>query len=426
MLSREDNEFLTRTNPGTPMGALMRRFWLPVALSQEVPEPDGDPLRVRLLGENLLLFRDTEGRIGLLDELCPHRLASLYFGRNEQCGIRCIYHGWKFDIDGNCVDMPSEPPSSNFKNKVKATAYPTQERGGLIWAYLGPKDKIPAFPEFEWLDLPANHRYVSRWQGDCNFFQAIEGEFDTAHVGFLHSLVNQLAENKTALTGAYFHEDLAPKWHVVDTDYGLAAATSRYVDGDKSYWRVNQFLLPFYSMIPPTPGSSLMTRMWVPRDDETAWIIAVNFRPERPLTVQEIAGWKAGHTTHRETIEGTTRPIANRDNDYLLDRDKQRTTLFSGIEGVRNQDAAVTESPGPIVDRTREHLGTSDIGIIRLRKRLMDAARALQRGQDPVATTDGNLYRIRAGSAVIARTIAYDDSLEITQSMQVPLQAAAE
>jgi phthalate 4,5-dioxygenase oxygenase subunit len=426
MLSREENEFLTRTNAGTPMGDFMRRFWIPIALSSELAAPDSAPLRIKVLGESLVMFRDTAGKVGLLDELCPHRLASLFFGRNEECGIRCIYHGWKFDVDGNCVDMPSEPPSSNFKNKVKAIAYPTQERGGLVWAYLGAKDRAPAFPEFEWLDLPADQLYASRWQHDSNFFQAIEGEFDTAHVGFLHSLVNQLSANKAALTGAYFHEDLAPKWHIADTDYGLAAASSRHIEGDKAFWRVNQFLLPFYSMIPPIPGSSLMTRMWVPRDDESAWIIAVNFRPDRKLGAEEIENWKAGRNTHRETIPGTTRPIANRDNDYLMDRQKQRTTLFSGIEGIRNQDAAVTESPGPIVDRSREHLGTSDIAVIRLRKRLMDAARALQRGMEPVAATNGSLYRIRAGSAVIPRSVAYEDSPEIDQSMRVPMKAAAE
>jgi len=262
MLSREDNELLTRVGPGTPMGEYVRRFWIPVALSAELPEPDGDPRRVRLLGQDLVLFRDTKGRVGLIDEHCPHRLASLYFGRNEECGIRCIYHGWKFDVSGACVDMPSEPPTSNFKHKIRATAYPTRERGGLIWGYLGPPETIGDFPAFEWLDLPPSHLYASRWQTECNFVQAMEGEMDTSHVGFLHSRVDRLAEDKMQLTGAFFHEDRAPKFHIERTAYGMVAAGRRDVEGDKSFWRMNQLLLPFYSMIPPVPGNALLTRAW--------------------------------------------------------------------------------------------------------------------------------------------------------------------
>jgi phthalate 4,5-dioxygenase oxygenase subunit len=420
MLSREDNERLTRTGAGTPMGEYVRRFWIPVALASELAAPDGDPLRLRLLGEDLVLFRDTKGRVGLLDEHCPHRLASLYFGRNEDCGIRCIYHGWKFDVTGACLDMPNEPPSSNFKDKVTAKAYPTRERGGLIWAYLGPAATLPTLPGFEWLDLPSSHRYASRWQTDCNFVQAMEGEMDTSHVGFLHSRIDALAQDKMALTGAFFHEDRAPKFHIERTPYGMVAAGRRDVDGDKAFWRMNQFLLPFYSMIPPVPGNALMTRAWIPRDDVTSWVVCVTFRPDRPLGNDEIARWQAGVNTHRDLIPGTTQPRAHRDNNYLQDRRQQRTASFSGIEGVRNQDACVTESQGPIVDRTREHLGVADTAVIQMRKALLDGARALAQGREPAPAQDGALYRIRAGHAVIARGVAYDQSAEIRASMQVP------
>ena len=420
MLSRADNELLTRTDAGTPMGDYIRRFWLPIAVASEIAERDCDPVRLRLLGENLVLFRDTEGRIGLLDELCPHRLTSLYFGRNEECGLRCIYHGWKFDVTGACLDMPNEPPSSNFKHKVKAKAYPTREGGGVIWAYMGPPEKTPAFPAFEWLDVPSTHLYASRWQMDCNFVQAMEGEMDTSHVGFLHSRIDKLAENKMALTGAYFHEDRVPKFHIERTDYGMIAAGRRIVEGDKAFWRMNQFLLPFYTMIPPVEGNPLLTRAWIPRDDESSWVICVTFRPDRPLGNQEIADWRAGVTSHRDVIPGTTRPRANRDNEYLIDRKKQRSTSFSGIEGVRNQDACVTESPGPIVDRTREHLGVSDTAVIQMRKSMMEGAKALLAGEEPVPARQGELYRIRAGYAVIPRDIDYEASPEIRQSMLAP------
>ena len=420
MLSREDNELLTQVGPGTPMGEYIRRFWVPIALASDLAVPDGDPQRLRILGEDLVLFRDSDGRIGLLDEHCPHRLASLYFGRNEQCGIRCIYHGWKFDVAGACVDMPNEPATSNFKHKVKAKAYPTRERGGFIWAYMGPPERLADFPGFEWLDLPSTHRYVSRWQTDCNFVQAMEGEMDTSHVGFLHSRIDQLAEDKMQLTGAFFHEDRAPKFHVERTPYGMVAAGRRDVEGDKSFWRMNQFLLPFYSMIPPVPGNALMTRAWVPRDGETSWVACVTFRPDRPLGNEEIARWQAGVNTHRDVIPGTTQPRAHRGNDYLQDRKLQRTQSFSGIDGVRNQDACVTESQGAIVDRTREHLGQADTAVIQMRKAMMEGARAMMAGSEPPQARDGAVYRIRAGHAVIARGIAYGDSAEIRDASKIP------
>jgi hypothetical protein len=247
----------------------------------------------------------------------------------------------------------------------------------------------------------------------------MEGEMDTSHVGFLHSRIDKLAENKMALTGAFFHEDRAPKFHVERTDYGMVAAGRRIVENDKAFWRMNQFLLPFYSMIPPIPGNALLTRAWVPRDDESSWVICVNFRPDRPLGNQEIADWRAGVSSHRQVIPGTTQPRANRDNEYLRDLKKQKTESFSGIDGVRDQDACVTESPGPIVDRTKEHLGTSDAAVIQMRKCLLDGAKALAAGKPPVAAARGELYRIRAGHAVIPLDVPYEASPEIKESMRV-------
>lgn len=403
MLSQEENELLTRTGAGTPMGELMRRFWIPFAVSTELPVCDGPPLRVRLLGEDLVMFRGSDGRVGLLDERCPHRQASLYFGRNEQCGLRCVYHGWKFDLDGRCLETPNEPSTSRVRDKVRVRAYPTCERGGLIWAFMGAQEQQPAVPGFEWLHLPDTHRYASRWQQSCNYFQALEGEFDTSHVGFLHSLLGQFAENDFSLAGRFFGHDLAPRWDIEATDYGLMTTNRRTLGDDQVLWRTNHFLLPFYSVIPDEPEGPMFTRCWIPRDDNSSWVICVNYRAEsdRPIDPSEIALWKAGVKSHREVIPGTTRPRANRDNEYLIDRERQRTETFSGIAGVRNQDAAMVENQGEIADRTREHLGVSDTALIQLRRRVLEAARQLREGREPVAAQLGDLYRVRADQVVL-------------------------
>ena len=420
MLSRADNELLTRTNRGTPMGDYLRRYWMPCMLASEIPAPDAPPVRLRLLGEDLIVFRDTSGRVGVMDEFCPHRLTSLYFGRVEEFGIRCVYHGWKFDVNGVCLEMPSEPADSNFRNKVRATAYPAIARGGLLWIYMGPKEAVAAIPEFEWLDLPAERLYASRWEQECNSIQAMEGELDGAHVSFLHRRIDQLDEAKNALTGSYFMEDMAPGWQIKDTDYGFVAANHRSVEDDKAYWRFNQFLLPFYTMFAARQGFARMSRMWVPKDDGHCWVIAVNFRPDRPLEDKELAAWKSGENTHRKVFPGTTQPTENKANEYLIDRQMQKTVSFTGISGIRAQDAMATESPGPIVDRTREHLGSSDTAIIALRKRLIAEARALlDGGPQPRAACDPGLYRVRSHQTLLERnTTSFEGEEEVLQALR--------
>ncbi len=419
MLSREENEYLTRTGPETPMGTFMRRFWMPFMLSEEIAEPDGAPVRVRLLGEKLLAFRDSDGHAALVDEFCPHRRVSLFFGRNEACGIRCVYHGWKFDRHGNCVDMPSEPGDSNFKDKVKLTSYPVREKGGIVWAYLGPLDLIGELPELEWMEVPDNYLYQSRWYQECNYAQAVEGEIDSAHVSFLHSKLDNDAINKAALTGAYFAEDTAPKWKVTESDFGMTLGARRIVESGQYYWRMNQWLYPFYTMIAPVPGESRTVRMWVPADDGTCNIICISYRNDKPLSEEELHTWRTGAAAHAALIPGTLTPAANRSNDYNIDREAQRTTSFTGIAGVRAQDAAMTESPGPIVDRSLEHLGTSDTAIIKMRRLLIDAARALENGIEPPCARDGGLYRVRSHSVILDDEIDFDDRPDILEAMQV-------
>ena len=419
MMSVEDNEKLTRTDRKTFMGEYLRSFWIPAMVAAEIPGRDEAPVRLRLLGEDLIVFRETDGKLGVMDEYCPHRRASLFFGRNEDCGIRCVYHGWKFDVEGNCLDMPSESPESDYRRKVKARAYAAREAGGLLWIYMGDQASLAAMPDFEWLDLPEGHLYASRWEQECNSIQAMEGELDSSHVSFLHRRIDQIDTNNQALTGSYFQEDRSPRWHVKDTDYGFIAASQRNVDDNKSYWRMNQFLLPFYTMITPAPGSALMTRMWVPKDDTHCWVIAVNFRRDKPLGTEELRAWKNGENTHRRTIPGTTIPLENKANDYNIDRQKQKTVSFSGIEGIRAQDAMVTESPGPIVDRSLEHLGTSDIAIVKMRRRLMAEAKKFQdTGERPLPTRENRLYRIRAHQVVLDREKLFHEDDGVMAAMK--------
>ncbi len=419
MLSQEDNELLTRVGPGTPMGTLMRRFWMPVLLSKEIAEPDCPPVRVRLLGEPLIAFRDTNGRVGVVDEHCPHRRSSLFFGRNEECGIRCIYHGWKFDVNGNCLDMPSEPADSNYKTKVRLTAYPTHEAAGVIFAYMGPPELQGEPPRFEWMGLPAQQQYASRWIQDCNYAQCVEGEIDSAHVSFLHSLVNKRDDNKAALAGAYFAGDRAPKWKVVDTDYGMVLGARRRTEEGRYYWRMNQWYFPFYTMIAPVPGEARSFRMWVPSDNTHCSIICVSYRMDQPVSAAEVNAWQKGLNSHAAVVPGTLRPVANSGNDYLIDREMQRTESYSGIVGVRAQDAAMVESAGPIVDRSLEHLGTSDTAVIRMRRLLLRAARDLQQGIEPKAATNGGLYAVRSHSTVIDEDGDFDTYPDIMAAMRV-------
>jgi nitrite reductase/ring-hydroxylating ferredoxin subunit len=400
MLSREDNALLTRVGPGTAMGTLFRRHWLPFMLADELVA-EAPPKRVRLLGECLVAFRDSRGRPGLLGEHCPHRRASLYFGRNEAEGLRCAYHGWKFDVAGRCLDMPSEPAGSGFRDKVRAEAYPVTERAGLLWAYLGPPEKRAELPEFEWLGLPPAQRYASRWVQECNYAQALEGEIDEA---------------------AHFQQDTAPRYTVHETPYGLACGARRSVQGEQYLWRINLFLMPCFTLIPPSDDPHLrLFRAWVPQDDEHTSVLCVTWRSDGPVSEREIGQWKRGEAAHRKVIEGTVIPVERADNDYLIDRTAQRTQSFAGIAGIRAQDAMVTESAGPIADRTREHLGTSDKAVIAFRRRLIEAAQRLEQGLEPQAPYDPDCYRVRAHAGQVPRDERdFPEQEEIRRAMLAP------
>jgi phenylpropionate dioxygenase-like ring-hydroxylating dioxygenase large terminal subunit len=405
VLTREENELLTRTGPGTPMGELFRRYWLPVMLSEELPAPDCPPVKVKVLGEQLVAFRDSNGRVGLLDAYCPHRNANLYWGRNEECGIRCVYHGWKFDVEGNCVDMPNEPAESRFKEKVHQRAYRTIDRGGVIWAYMGPVEQIPELPELEWTRVPADQRYVTKRFQRCNYLQNVEGEVDSSHISFLHSRLDttRYTGSSAGAVSGFAVTDRAPVFHLEETDYGLLIGARRNADESSYYWRITQFLMPTYTMIPAEPGGTISFTGAVPVDDDTMVGFTVTWHPDRPLTDEEIARIESWTGIHTE-VDERYQPVRNMDNEYLIDRRLQRTGNYTGIRGIREQDLAVQEDQrGPISDRSIEHLGTSDLAIIAMRRRLLRAARQLQEGIVPAEAHNGSAYRVRSAAIVLQR-----------------------
>ncbi|MGH2364257.1 MAG: Rieske 2Fe-2S domain-containing protein [Chloroflexota bacterium] len=397
MLSATENEVLTQTGPGTPMGKLFRRFWLPALLPSELPQPDCDPVRVRLLGEDLIAFRDSHGAIGFLANSCPHRGASLFFGRNEEAGLRCVYHGWKFDVAGQCVDMPNEPAESNFKHKVQAVAYPGVDRGGLIWIYMGPKELKPPLPDYYWCRQPdGEQRAAAKWIQDANYAQILEGNIDSAHISFLHRTFNRPG-------GRGLGTDAQHLTITRETDFGFVYGARRHAPDGKYYWRVTTFVLPTFTQIPSlsSAGNGIFT---VPMDDQHTWWVYAGMNGQRlgnlagradtPEKVELLTRAMSGDANDATLglIPGTWRKVRNHSNDFLLDRAMQRTVNYTGLVGNRAQDSAVTESMGAIYDRTREHLGTTDAAITQMRRQLIRLARQVDQGAEPTLPNHPSLF----------------------------------
>jgi phthalate 4,5-dioxygenase oxygenase subunit len=375
MFSRQENELLTRVDPGTPMGELIRRYWIPALLSEEIPVPDCSPVQVRLLGEELVAFRDTQGRVGLLDEHCSHRGTSLFYGRNEECGLRCIYHGWKYDVEGHVLDTPAEPADSDFKKKIHHTAYPCKEVAGIVFTYMGPKDKVPLFPGYEWVSLPKEQTHVVKSFLDCNYLQGLEGDFDSSHTTFLHC--NNL-EDLSRL-----NQDGAPTLEAEETAYGMRAISIRKLESNKSYIRISPFILPAFSIV-PGPATARFEesdtkafRFWIPIDDTRTWFYILTMRGT-PFSRKE-------KRAARSWVDSNYRRLRKAGNHYLQDRENQRKASYSGIKAVipAEQDGCATESMGAIYDRTKEHLGYSDRTIIALRRLLLKLVRDVQEGKEP-------------------------------------------
>jgi phthalate 4,5-dioxygenase oxygenase subunit len=405
MLSKEDNEILCRVGPGTPMGELMRQHWLPALRSDELATPDGPPLRVKLLGEELIAFRTTSGDVGLIQNACPHRGASMFFGRNEEDGLRCVYHGWKFDVTGACVDMPSEPPESNFKNKVHTKAYRTFERNGIIWAYMGSREEPPLVPDLEPNMLPEDEVLLETAYRNCNWMQAMEGDIDTSHLSFLHSGAESLENQRPGSFSYYAVKDKAPRYVVIETDFGTSYGAYRPAEPGYSYWRIAHFLFPCFSMIPTgILGKQVLARAWVPLDDENSMLWSMAGRSGSAMVGR--ASMVFGHDQYLpNTTDWLGRSVGtgNLGNDYFVDRELQSSgKSFTGIAGVHEQDQCVTETMGPIYQRDHEHLGTSDAMVIRTRRALIKAAKALQENGTVPATVDNpQLYLTRSGGVIL-------------------------
>ena len=430
MLSKEDNELLTKIGPGSAMGEMLREYWIPVLMSSELPERDGPPLRVRLLGEDLIAFRTTSGVIGLMDQACPHRTASLYFGRNEEDGIRCVYHGWKFNVHGHCVDMPNEVPDKRFHHKIRVNAYTCQERNGIVWAYMGKRSKPPPLPDFEWNTDPENEPFFWRNYRACNWVQALEGDVDSSHLNYLHRSLDE--EDRWTVPGKplpgfteaqlpLLDTDRSPELEVSDTEYGAVYGAKRRLDNNLAYWRIRPFLFPFHTMVGGGIDDSSVCysgKAWIPMDDEQTLVLEWRYRPGRPWSqeerkqlLQNRIPWGFAEPTTEPA--GAWKPKAHAGNDYFLDRDLEREKLFCGIISSPLQDAAVQESMGPISDRTREHLGPSDAMIIRVRRRLLQAAKDLRdRGTVPPGVDEPCIYRVRPVAAIIPTDA---DWLEMTR-----------
>ena len=374
MLSREENEILTRVGASTPMGELMRRYWIPALLSEEIPAPDCPPVRVRLLGEDLVAFRDSHGRIGLLGEHCAHRGTSLFFGRNEECGLRCVYHGWKYDVDGNVLDTPAEPAASDFKKKLRHVAYPCKEVARMIFTYMGPAEKQPLIPGYEWFTLAEEQVCPVKSYLECNYLQGIEGDFDSSHTSFLHNNIKNAERLK---------RDGAPTLDAEDTSYGMRAISIRTVGTGQIYVRTSPYMMPSFSIVPGPPTAKFEEddirafRFWVPIDDQTTWLYILNMR-KRPFTDEE-------RKSLRSWIGADYRRIRNLGNNYLQNRELQRTASYTGIEAFNpaEQDGCATESMGAIWNRSKEHLGYSDKTIIALRKMLLRTVSDVAEGKEP-------------------------------------------
>jgi phthalate 4,5-dioxygenase oxygenase subunit len=415
MLPKEENEILCRVGPGTPMGNLLREYWFPAMPSYELPAPDCPPIKVRLLGEDLVAFRDSSGQIGLFTANCPHRGASLFFGRNEEAGLRCVYHGWKFDVTGACVDMPSEPAESNFKNKVRAHAYPTRDVNHMIWVYMGPRDVPPSFPRFEVTTLPpeqVNEPMIM--MEEANWFQNLEGDIDSSHIDYLHSRLR----NDVKLDGnrGFYSFDRTPVLDVQPTEYGAFYSAKRQWDEEGNFWhRITQFIFPFHTMIAASTPDTVSLRSFVPLDDHYGMLISQNANLKRAITDEERARARDGFALAGGYVQRTSDPrtryftVANKSNDYLLDYDLQKTKQFCGILFAGNlQDRAMTElmcnedGIEPIYDRSKEHLGTTDRMVIAVRRMLIGAARALrEEGKLPANVDNVELDRVRSCSLLL-------------------------
>ncbi len=401
MFTKEQNDTLCRVGPDTPMGQLMRRHWLPACLSEEVAEPDGTPVRTKLLGEWVVVFRDSEGKLGALDDRCPHRKASLSFGRNEECGLRCLYHGWKFAVDGTVLDMASEPNAERKMKSIKHRAFPVEESGGFVWVYLGPAESMTPFQPPAWAPFPGIKTSVVKIRTECNWAQVLEGSIDSAHSSSLHSTNMPPAEDvegSTATEDAWLRpsNDKSPKLEIEMTDYGFTYAALRkpIVDPDNNvYVRTTTFIAPFTVLIPPNNQYHL-SQILFPMDDENTMFYWIAWHPDPEKGISQDDWRKFCAARVGIELDENYDKFLNIGNWYKQDRDAMKKGDFTGIPGIPAQDMAMWESMGPITDRSDEILGSSDLSIVKFRQQMLKAAEDVASGGEAIGTSPDGIRHV--------------------------------
>ena len=403
-LTREQNELLMRTNPGTPMGELLREYWMPAIRSAALAR-DGAPKRVRLMGENFVAFRATDGRVGFIDEACPHRSASMALGRNEQGGLRCIFHGWKISPEGKVVDTPCEPADRRaaFAAAQKVRAFPTHEAAGVVWVYLGKEASAPRFPEFEFTKLPPSHVDIRRGLVHYNWVQGLEAHIDSSHVGVLHSgFIGRGIGDAQLRDLSLTMVDTAPDFEMDVTSYGLREGALRRVGEDRTYARIRQIVLPFFTFIPGAEGDPYSGRATVPVDDEwdAEWYIV--YDPDRPITPDRLANLYRGASQDPDNFAAN---LGNSENMWHQDREAMKSGHWSGLtRNIPFEDFIIQSSMGPNVDRGKEQLGSADAIIVRTRRLLLEAVEEYRRsGTIPWRSDDIDFSAIRALAVTFPR-----------------------
>jgi len=413
MLTQEENDLLCRVEGKALMGQLMRRHWTPVCLIEEVSEPDGTPVKAKVFGEDLVVFRDTNGRVGVMDEYCPHRRVSLVFGRNENCGLRCLYHGWKMDVDGNIVERVSEPviPITNLNAAPpKHLAYPTKEWGGFVWTYMGPPDTQPAFEPPAWAPTADVKVTIAKVIIPCNWAQILEGAIDSAHSSSLHSsdMVPARVDSARATDSMWLRPstDKAPRMQIERGTYGFRYAAIRRPITNAAvndYVRSTVFVAPATVLIPPNNLYNV-ANINVPMDDtHTAfYFMAWGHADQTPDkdTWRKFLGQQIG-----PDLDDNYLPLRNRSNMFWQDRAAMKAGNFTGITGFPNQDIAMWLTMGPIADRTHERLGASDLAIVEFRKQMLQAVQAFAAGGRAIGTGDARIQKtICAYQAIVPKT----------------------
>ena len=410
MMTSEENDLLCRVEGDAPMGQLMRRHWIPACLSEEVAEADGAPVKIRLLGEDLVVFRDSDGRLGVLDEYCPHRRASLAFGRNEECGLRCLYHGWKMDVEGNVLEMASEPPETGFAQKMKTKAYPARETGGFVWTYMGPREQMPEFEPPAFAPTPETNVSIVKIHVPCNWAQILEGQIDSAHSSSLHSSDMRPAKVDAA-KAVDTHwlrpsTDKAPRLQVEETSYGFHYAAIRRPianAGTHDYIRKTVYIAPFTALIPPNNEYNVTTVL-APADDNNTVFHFIAWHETGGIDQE---AWRRFNVAQPGIdLDKGFNNLRTRENNYGQDRNLMKLGNFTGISGIPNQDIAMWVSMGAIADRTREKLGASDLAVVEFRRIMVEAARQMQAGGPAIGTTEPHIphVRIRSFEGVVPKS----------------------